>query len=62
VGGRRLHGSDVNKEEADTITRQYSVAPVSSGAALVIAPFSGLVSVAVILACAAFFADSRINF
>jgi len=29
---------------------------------LVIAPFSGLVSVTVILACAAFFAGSRINF
>ncbi len=56
VRGRRLLGRDVTQEQADTITRQYSVAPVSYGAALVIAPFSGLASVAVILAVAGFFA------
>jgi len=54
--GHRLLGRAVTDEAATTITRQYSVAPLSYGAALVIAPFSPLVSVAVILAVAAFFA------
>jgi len=56
VSGRRLLGSNVSQEQAETITRQYSVAPVSYGAALVIAPFSGLASVVIILAVAGFFA------
>ena len=56
VSGRRLLGRDVSQEQAETITRQYSVAPVSYGAALVIAPFSGLASAAVILAVAGFVA------
>src|SRR6266540_2885461 len=54
--GHRLLGTSVTDQQARTITRQYSVAPVSYGAALVIAPFSGLASVAVILVVAAFFA------
>jgi len=54
--GHRLLGKDVTEEQARTITRQYYVAPVSYGAALVIAPISGLASVAVILAVAGFFA------
>ena len=56
VAGRRLLGADITDAQARTITRQYSVAPFSYGAALVIAPFSGLASVAVILAVAGFFA------
>jgi len=54
--GHRLLGTSVTDQQAKTITRQYAVAPVSYGAALVIAPFSGLASVAVILVVAAFFA------
>ena len=53
---RRLLGRTVTDAQASTITRQYRVAPLSYGAALVIAPFSGLASVAVILAVAGFFA------
>src|SRR2546426_3961710 len=56
VAGRRLLGANITDAQAQTITRQYSVAPFSYGAALVIAPFSGLASVAVILAVAGFFA------
>jgi len=56
VAGRRLLGAEITDAQARTITRQYSVAPFSYGAALVIAPFSGLASVAVILAVAGFFA------
>jgi len=54
--GHRLLGKDVTEEQARTITRQYFAAPLSYGAALVIAPFSGLASVVVILAVAGFFA------
>ena len=56
TSGRRLLGRNVTEQQANTITRQYRVAPLSYGAALVIAPFSGLASVAVILAVAGFFA------
>src|SRR2546422_579091 len=42
--------------QADTITRQYRVAPLSYGVAFLIAPFNGIASVAVILAVAGFFA------
>src|SRR5438445_3903610 len=56
TAGRRLLGRDVTDQQANTITRQYRVAPVSYGVALLIAPFSGLASVAVILAVAGFFA------
>src|SRR2546421_8518295 len=56
TSGRRLLGRTVTEAQANTITRQYRVAPLSYGAALVIAPFSGLASVAVILAVAGFFA------
>lgn len=56
VAGRRLLGSDVSDEEARTITRQYAVAPVSSAAALAVSWFSGLASVVIVLASAAFFA------
>ncbi|HEX9567051.1 MAG TPA: TMEM175 family protein [Thermoplasmata archaeon] len=56
TSGRRLLGRDVTDAQANTITRQYRVAPLSYGVALVIAPFSGLASVAVILAVAGFFA------
>ncbi|TLZ70191.1 MAG: DUF1211 domain-containing protein [Methanobacteriota archaeon] len=56
VRGHRLLGTAVTDQQARTITRQYAVAPVSYGIAFVIAPFSGLVSVGVILAVAAFFA------
>jgi len=56
TAGRRLLGQDVTEQQANTITRQYRVAPFSYGVALLIAPFSGLASVAVILAVAGFFA------
>ncbi len=56
TAGRRLLGRAVTDQQANTITRQYRVAPVSYGVALLIAPFSGLASVAVILAVAGFFA------
>ncbi len=56
TSGRRLLGRNVTEQQANTITRQYRVAPLSYGAALVIALFSGLASVAVILAVAGFFA------
>src|SRR2546428_2626697 len=52
----RLLGRDVTDQQAKTITRQYRVAPLTYGAALVIAPFTGLASVAVLLAVAAIFA------
>jgi len=56
TAGRRLLGRAVTDQQANTITRQYRVAPLSYGVALVIAPFSGLASIAVILAVAGFFA------
>src|SRR6267378_1080567 len=56
TGGHRLLGKNVSEEQARTIARQYLVAPLSYGAALVVAPFSGLASVAIILAVAGFFA------
>lgn len=56
ASGHRLLGNEVSEKQAETITRQYAVAPVSYGAALVLAPFSGLASIAVILAVAGFFA------
>jgi len=56
TSGRRLLGRGVTDAQAKSITRQYRVAPVAYGAALVIAPFSGIASVAVILAVAGFFA------
>src|SRR5213594_1309819 len=56
TAGRRLLGRAVTEQQANTITRQYRVAPLSYGVAFLIAPFSGLASVAVILAVAGFFA------
>jgi uncharacterized membrane protein len=56
TAGRRLLGRGVTDAQAQSITRQYRVAPVAYGAALIIAPLSGIASVAVILAVAAFFA------
>src|SRR5256885_3130090 len=56
TAGRRLLGRNVTDQQADTITRQYRVAPLSYGVALLIAPFNGIASVAVILAVAGFFA------
>src|SRR5438093_5249326 len=56
TAGRRLLGRDVTEQQAKTITRQYYVAPLAYGAALLIAPFNGIASVAVILAVAGFFA------
>src|SRR3989441_10510197 len=56
TSGRRLLGRNVTDQQASAITRQYRVAPLSYGSALLIAPFSGLASVAVILAVAGFFA------
>ena len=56
TAGRRLLGQDVTEQQANTITRQYRIAPLSYGVAFLIAPFSGLASVAVILAVAGFFA------
>lgn len=53
---RRLLREDVTNEEARTITRQYVVAPLGSVAALVISLVSGLASVTVVLAIAAFYA------
>jgi uncharacterized membrane protein len=55
-GGLRRLGKNVTGVQAERITRQYAVAPVSYGIALVISPFSGLASVAIILAVAGFFA------
>ena len=54
--GRRLLRDDVTDAEARTITRQYLVAPLGSVVALAIALVSGLASVAVVLAIAAFYA------
>src|SRR5207245_11613511 len=54
TSGRRLLGRNVTDQQASAITRQYRVAPISYGVALLIAPFSGLASVAVILAVAGF--------
>jgi len=54
--GKRLLGNTVTEEQARSISRQYAVAPISYGAALVLSFFSGLASVIVILAVAAFFA------
>ena len=54
--GRRLLREDVTDAEAMTITRQYLVAPLGSVVALVISLVSGLASVTVVLAIAAFYA------
>ncbi len=54
--GHRLLGVHVSAEQAETIARQYLVAPLSYGAALVVSPISGVASVAIILAVAGFFA------
>jgi len=54
--GHRLLGKDVTDEQVTTITRQYAVAPLSYGLALVISQISGLASVAVILIVAGFYA------
>jgi len=54
--GRRLLGKTVTEEQARSISRQYAVAPISYGAAVLIAQFSGLASVIVIFAVAGFFA------
>src|SRR5206468_12119602 len=56
TAGRRLLGRYVTEQQAKTSTRQYYVAPLAYGAALLIAPFNGIASVAVILAVAGFFA------
>lgn len=56
AGGRRLLGPSVTDAEAESITRQYAVAPLSYGAALVVSLFSGLSGVVVVLAVAAFYA------
>ncbi len=54
--GRRLLREDVTDAEARTITRQYLVAPLGSVVALAISLISGLASVTVVLAIAAFYA------
>jgi uncharacterized membrane protein len=54
--GRRLLREDVTDVEARTITRQYLVAPLGSVVALAISLISGLASVTVVLAIAAFYA------
>ncbi len=54
--GRRLLREDVTDAEARTITRQYLVAPLGSVVALAISSISGLASVTVVLAIAAFYA------
>jgi len=53
---RRLLREDVTDAEAQTITRQYLVAPLGSVVALAISLISGLASVTVVLAIAAFYA------
>jgi len=47
---------DVTDDEAKTITRQYTVAPVGSVVAIAISFVSGLASVTVVLIIAAFYA------
>ncbi len=54
--GHRLLGSEVTGDQVTAITRQYYVAPLAYGAALVVSAFSGLASVAVILIVAGFYA------
>jgi uncharacterized membrane protein len=54
--GRRLLREDVSDAEARTITRQYLVAPFGSVVAIAISLVSGLASVTVVLAIAAFYA------
>ena len=54
--GRRLLREDVTDAEARTITQQYLVAPLGSVVALAISLVSGLASVTVVLAIAAFYA------
>jgi len=54
--GRRLLREDVTDAEARTITRQYLVAPLGSVVAIAISLVSGLASVTVVLAIAAFYA------
>jgi uncharacterized membrane protein len=53
---RRLLREDVTDAEAATITRQYLVAPFGSVVAIAISLVSGLASVTVVLAIAAFYA------
>ena len=53
---RRLLREDVTDVEAQTITRQYLVAPLGSVVALAISLISGLASVTVVLAIAGFYA------
>jgi uncharacterized membrane protein len=54
--GHRLLADEVTEDQVTTITRQYYVAPLSYGSALVISQFSGFASVAVVLIVAAFYA------
>jgi uncharacterized membrane protein len=54
--GRRLLREDVTDAEAQTITRQYLVAPLGSVVALAISLVSGVASVTVVLIIAAFYA------
>jgi len=53
---RRLLREDVTDAEAQTITRQYLVAPLGSVVAIAISLVSGLASVTVVLLIAAFYA------
>jgi len=53
---RRLLAEDVTDDEAKTITRQYTVAPIGSVVAIAISFISGLASVTVVLIIAAFYA------
>ena len=54
--GRRLLREDVTDAEAQTITRQYLVAPLGSLIAIAISLVSGLASVTVVLVIAGFYA------
>src|SRR5437762_9327811 len=56
VKGRRLLREDVTDAEAQTITRQYLVAPLGSLVAIAISLVSGLASVTVVLVIAGFYA------
>ena len=56
ASGHRLLGKDVAEDQAQTITRTYSVGPLSYGIALVVSWFSGLASVAIVLALAGYWA------
>src|SRR5438874_1336234 len=56
VKGRRLLREDVTDAEAQTITRQYLVAPLGSVVAIAISLISGLASVTIVLVIAGFYA------